>query len=66
MHLGGDGKKILIDPLISGLRRGDGAREPRRTREKSVAQSNKDEQERDGKDSRWTVGVGDKGRAKRR
>lgn len=34
VHLGGDGNEILIDPLISGLRQGDGARELRSTWEK--------------------------------
>lgn len=27
VYLGGDGREILIDPLISGPRRGEGARE---------------------------------------
>lgn len=42
----GDGREILIDPLISSPGRGEGARELQSTWEKSVVESNKARQER--------------------
>lgn len=50
VYLGGDGREILIDPLISGLR---GATELQNTWEKSGAECNKAKQEWKKKDNRW-------------
>ena len=52
VYLEGDGREILIDPLISGLGRGEGARELQSTWEKSVVESNKAKQERKKEDNR--------------
>lgn len=41
VYLGGDGRDILIDPLISGPRRGEGAKELKSTWEKNIVESNK-------------------------
>lgn len=48
VYLGGDGREILIDPLIAGLRRGEAARELQRTWDKILVESNKAKQEREG------------------
>lgn len=52
VYLGGDGREILIDPLISGLGRGEGARELQSMWEKSVVESNKAKHERKKEDNR--------------
>lgn len=60
VHLGGDGKEILIDPLISGLRQGEGARELQSTWEKaerSAIKTNKKEREKiTGEEWAWETG----------
>ena len=66
----GDGREILIDPLISSPGRGEGARELQSTWEKSVVESNKARQERrekiTGEEAIKEWAHEDKGRAKRK